>query len=75
MDEIGATLRAMRLKHKLTQGELASLTGISRGHISLIENNNPRAANTQLSTLIKLFEPFELYLVIYFSRTGGKRRK
>ena len=48
---LGASIRELRLRHRLTTTEVAKTTGISRGMVSKIENG---ISSTSLDTLLKI---------------------
>jgi len=61
---LGAKVRALRRREKLTQAELASRLGVSASYLNLIENNRrPLTANV----LLKLAQCFQLDLSAFAS--------
>ncbi len=58
---IGERVRLRRLEKGVTQSELASITGLSTGHISEIESGIKR--NLQHKTLVKLSKGLKMSLV------------
>ncbi len=56
--KLAKRLKELRLKHKLTQEQLAELSGVDYKHIQLLESKNPPAA--KLDTLEKLSKAFKI---------------
>jgi len=64
--EIGARLREAREKKRLTQDELAALTGFDRSVISAYENGRQRPGRPNASKLVQALEPhIELEDILY----------
>jgi len=51
-------LRELRKKHKLTQEQLADLSGVDYKHIQLLESKNP--PSVRIDTIEKLAKAFDL---------------
>lgn len=64
--EIGAAIRARRLKERVTLEELAALTGIGINTLSRLERG---VGNTQLNVLLKVMETLALEISIAPRRT------
>lgn len=61
--EIGKKLKSLRIKHGLTQSELADRSEVSKGFISLLEND---LTSPSVSTLIDILEVFSLSISEFF---------
>lgn len=55
MKEIGETIRVMRLSRNLTQGEVASLTGLSQSSIAAYESGTRRPSDAAAEALADVF--------------------
>lgn len=55
--KMGENLRRLRLKNKLSQGDLANMLNVNRAYISNIENGR---MNPTLSTLEKIAKALEI---------------
>ena len=64
--EIGAVIRARRVKEKVTLEEMAALTGIGINTLSRLERG---VGNTQLNVLLKVLETLGLELSVQPRRT------
>ena len=64
--EIGAVIRARRVKEKVTLEEMAALTGIGINTLSRLERG---VGNTQLTVLLKVLETLGLELSVQPRRT------
>ena len=64
--EIGAAIRARRLKERVTLEELAALTGIGINTLSRLERG---VGHTQLNVLLKVMETLALEISIAPRRT------
>lgn len=64
--EIGATIRARRVKEQVTLEEMAALTGIGINTLSRLERG---VGNTQLKVLLKVLEALGLELSLLPRRT------
>ncbi len=64
--EIGAVIRARRVKEKVTLEEMAALTGIGINTLSRLERG---VGNTQLTVLLKVLETLGLELSVHPRRT------
>ena len=58
--KLARRLRELRKKKKLTQEQLAELSGVDYKHIQLLESKNPPAA--KIDTLEKLANAFKITL-------------
>ena len=70
VEKVGCKIKEVREAKKMTQEELAILSGISRGTISALENGVER--NTTSKTLLKLAEALsttvdQIFLPILFN--------
>ena len=65
---IGHALRRVRKKSRLTQGELASKSGVWQETISKIENGSP---GTRLATVFDLCAALDLELVVRVRSKGS----
>jgi transcriptional regulator with XRE-family HTH domain len=54
---LGRRIRSLRLRHRWSQADLAAASGLSRAHISLLENARKKAGT---ATLIKIAGAFGL---------------
>lgn len=64
--EIGAAVRARRIKEQVTLEEMAALTGIGINTLSRLERG---VGNTQLTVLLKVLETLGLELSVQPRRT------
>lgn len=64
--EIGAAIRARRVKEQVTLEEMAALTGIGINTLSRLERG---VGNTQLNVLLKVLETLGLELYVQPRRT------
>ena len=64
--EIGAAVRARRIKEQVTLEEMAALTGIGINTLSRLERG---VGNTQLKVLLKVLETLGLELSLLPRRT------
>lgn len=64
--EIGAAIRARRIKEQVTLEEMAALTGIGINTLSRLERG---VGNTQLKVLLKVLETLGLELSVLPRRT------
>ena len=64
--EIGAAIRARRIKEQVTLEEMAALTGIGINTLSRLERG---VGNTQLTVLLKVLETLGLELSVQPRRT------
>ena len=64
--EIGAAIRARRIKEQVTLEEMAALTGIGINTLSRLERG---VGNTQLKVLLKVLETLGLELSLLPRRT------
>lgn len=64
--EIGAVIRARRVKEKVTLEEMAALTGIGINTLSRLERG---VGNTHLTVLLKVLETLGLELSVQPRRT------
>ena len=64
--EIGAAIRARRVKEQVTLEEMAALTGIGINTLSRLERG---VGNTQLKVLLKVLETLGLELSLLPRRT------
>lgn len=64
--EIGAAIRARRIKEQVTLEEMAALTGIGINTLSRLERG---VGNTQLKVLLKVLETMGLELSLLPRRT------
>ena len=64
--EMGAVIRARRVKEKVTLEEMAALTGIGINTLSRLERG---VGNTQLTVLLKVLETLGLELSVQPRRT------
>lgn len=67
--EIGAVIRARRLKEKVKLEEMAALTGIGINTLSRLERG---VGNTQLNVLLKVLDALGLEIFIEPRRTMYK---
>jgi len=58
--KLGENLRKIRLKKKMSQGDIAKLLGVDRGYISKIENGKK---NLTLATIAKLAKVLRVSVV------------
>lgn len=56
--KLAKRVRELREKNKMTQEQLAEITGIDYKHIQLLESKKPRAA--RLDTIEKLAKAFKI---------------
>lgn len=64
--EIGAAIRARRVKEQVTLEEMAALTGIGINTLSRLERG---VGNTQLNVLLKVLETLGLEISVHPRRT------
>lgn len=64
--DIGAAIRARRIKEQVTLEEMAALTGIGINTLSRLERG---VGNTQLNVLLKVLEALGLELSVLPRRT------
>lgn len=55
-EHLGQRLRAVRLARKYTLADVASLTGMSRSFLSMLENGKTNISATRLQKLVSVFE-------------------
>lgn len=67
--QLGAFILSERLRHKMTQQELAGITGLQQKTISAIENGSE---GTKLDTLLSVIAALDLDLQIIPRRRDGK---
>lgn len=67
--EMGANIRARRLKERVTLEDLAALTGVGINTLSRLERG---VGNTQLSVLLKVLDALGLEISITPRRTMYK---
>lgn len=65
-EEIGAVIRARRVKEKVTLEEMAALTGIGINTLSRLERG---VGNTQLGVLLKVLDALGLEMSLAPRRT------
>jgi predicted transcriptional regulator/DNA-binding XRE family transcriptional regulator len=66
---LGAKVRALRRKQRITQGQLAERLGVSASYLNLIENNRrPLTANL----LLRIAEEFKLDLATFASHNDAR---
>lgn len=63
MENLGETIKALRLEKKLTQPQLAKLVGVSSGMISIWENNINEPKATYIKALSQALEISADYLL------------
>jgi transcriptional regulator with XRE-family HTH domain len=68
--ELGRKLRRLRLRKKITLGELAKHTGLSASMLSQLENGK---LIPTLPTLARIGMVFDVSVDHFFNRTGGPR--
>jgi transcriptional regulator with XRE-family HTH domain len=56
MKGLGETIKALRIEKGLTQPQLAKLVGVSKGMISIWENNINEPKASYIVALVKAFE-------------------
>lgn len=56
MKGLGETIKALRIEKGLTQPQLAKLVGVSKGMISIWENNINEPKASYIIALVKAFE-------------------
>lgn len=64
---LGATIKSQRKQRRLTQGELASLAGISQTYLSLIETNEKEPTISTLTSIcvaLRLPVPILMFLAL-----------
>lgn len=70
--DIGSRLRQVRLRHKLSQRELAKRAGVTNSTISLIESN---ASNPSVGALKRILDGIPIGLAEFFSFEPEKSRR
>lgn len=63
MENLGETIKSLRLEKKLTQPQLAKLVGVSSGMISIWENNINEPKASYIKALSKVLEVSADYLL------------
>lgn len=67
MLRIGERVRAARLRHNLSQGDLENRTGLLRCYLSRVENGHTEPS---LQTLVRIATALEMPLVDFFAEPG-----
>ena len=62
LSDTGARLRALRLEHNRTQGEVCAAVGLSRRALSALESGS--APDIRLQTLLKLLRYYKCQLMV-----------
>lgn len=63
MNNLGETIKSLRLEKKLTQPQLAKLVGVSSGMVSVWENNINEPKATYIKALAQIFDVSSDYLL------------